>query len=91
MVFVFLARSFEEGDGDCEGEAHRFPRLVLCSGLSKISPSKQKKILFIYLMVAGQWACSVSDQDPLHLTGSGSTSGNVDPDPVSKKKCDKLT
>ena len=32
---------------------------------------------------------SVSDQDPsdpYHLAGSGSTSGNVDPDPNSKEK-----
>ena len=29
--------------------------------------------------------------DPYHLTESGSTSGNVDPDPVSKKNRYKLT
>ena len=28
--------------------------------------------------------------DPYHLAGSGSTSGNVDPDPGSKKNRDKL-
>ena len=28
---------------------------------------------------------SVADPDPLHLAGSGSTSGNVDQDPGSKE------
>ena len=33
---------------------------------------------------------SVSDPDPYHLTGSGSTSGTVDPDPGSKNSREKL-
>ena len=31
-----------------------------------------------------------SISDPYHLAGSGSTSGNVESDPGSKNKCDKL-
>ena len=34
---------------------------------------------------------SVSDPDQYHCAGSGSTSGNVDLDPVRKKNRDKLT
>ena len=48
-------------------------------------------ILQIYYIGISCYAYITQCFGSLHLAGSGSTSGNVDPDPDSKKNRDKLT